>query len=44
MTGEEGDQEDAEFNQFMDWIIEENAQWRLTEPEVEENTEAELTE
>ncbi len=26
MTGEEGVQEDAEFNQFMDWIIEENAQ------------------
>jgi hypothetical protein len=44
MTGEEGVQEDAEFNQFMDWIIEENAQSRLTEPEVEENTEAELIE
>jgi hypothetical protein len=28
----------------MDWIIEENAQSRLTEPEVEENTEAELIE
>ncbi|CAK9222085.1 unnamed protein product [Sphagnum troendelagicum] len=44
LTGEEGVQEDAEFNQFMDWIIEENAQSRLTEPEVEENTEAELIE
>jgi hypothetical protein len=44
ITGEEGVQEDAEFNQFMDWIIEENAQSRLTEPEVEENTEAELIE
>ncbi len=42
MTGEEGVQEDAEFNQFMDWIIEENAQSQLTEPEVEENTDAEL--
>jgi hypothetical protein len=38
LTGEEGVQEYAEFNQFMDWIIEENAQSRLTEPEVEENT------
>jgi hypothetical protein len=28
----------------MDWIIEENAQSRLKEPEVEENTEAELIE
>ncbi len=44
MTGEEGVEEDAEFNQSMDWIIEENAQSRLTEPEVEENTEAELIE
>jgi hypothetical protein len=44
MTGKEGVQEHAEFNQFMDWIIEENAQSRLTEPEVEENTEAELIE
>ncbi|CAK9222081.1 unnamed protein product [Sphagnum troendelagicum] len=39
-----GVQEDPEFNQFMDWIIEENAQSRLKEPEVEENTEAELIE